>query len=89
MSEAEFENLKALIVEDNIHMRALLRELLNSVGISEIYEAANGAAGIMLMCESKCDLILSDMAMQPMDGIEFTKNSAHLRKKFLIPLSRS
>jgi two-component system chemotaxis response regulator CheY len=73
MSGAEFENLKALIVEDNVHMRVLLRELLNSVGIREIYEAANGAAGITVMRERKCDLILSDMAMAPMDGIEFTK----------------
>jgi two-component system, chemotaxis family, chemotaxis protein CheY len=73
MSGAEFENLKALIVEDNVHMRVLLRELLNSVGIREIYEAANGAAGITVMRERKCDLILSDMAMGPMDGIEFTK----------------
>ena len=68
-----FDNLKALIVEDNIHMRVLLRELLHSVGIREVHEASNGAAGITAMRERKCDLILSDMAMAPMDGIEFTR----------------
>ena len=42
MSGALFENLKALIVDDNVHMRSLLRSLLNSVGIKDISEAGNG-----------------------------------------------
>jgi two-component system chemotaxis response regulator CheY len=73
MPASAFENLKALIVEDNAHMRVLLRELLHSVGIREVHEAGDGAAGFTLMRERKCDLILSDMAMKPMDGIEFTR----------------
>ena len=40
MSGAGFENLKALIVEDNAHMRSLLRALLNSVGIKDVAEAS-------------------------------------------------
>ena len=39
MAGAGFETLKALIVEDNAHMRTLLRALLNSAGIKEIAEA--------------------------------------------------
>jgi two-component system, chemotaxis family, chemotaxis protein CheY len=74
--EAGFENLKALIVEDNGHMRTLLRELMHSVGIREISEAPNGETALRVMSERKCDLILSDMAMAPMDGIAFTR---HLR----------
>jgi CheY-like chemotaxis protein len=74
MSGGAFENLKALIVEDNMHMRTLLRELLNSVGIRDVSEAGNGAAAITVMRERRCDLILSDLAMGPMDGIEFTRH---------------
>jgi two-component system chemotaxis response regulator CheY len=74
MSGAGFESLKALIVEDNAHMRSLLRALLNSVGIKEIAEAAHGQAGIDALRERKPDLVLSDMAMKPMDGIEFTRH---------------
>jgi CheY-like chemotaxis protein len=66
-----FESLKVLIVEDNQHMRSLLRALLNSVGIREIVEANNGASALDLLREKKCDLILSDLAMKPMDGITF------------------
>jgi len=76
MSAAAFETLKALIVEDNAHMRMLLRELLGAAGIRDIFEAPNGAAAIALLRERKCDLVLCDLAMEPMDGIALTR---HLR----------
>jgi two-component system, chemotaxis family, chemotaxis protein CheY len=73
MSGAAFENLKVLIVEDNQHMRSLLRSLLNSVGIREIAEANNGGSALTVLREKKCDLVLSDLAMKPMDGLEFSR----------------
>ncbi len=73
MPGAGFENLKALIVEDNAHMRALLRALLNSVGIKEIIEASHGGSALQMLREYKSDLVLSDLAMKPMDGLEFTR----------------
>jgi CheY-like chemotaxis protein len=54
-------------------MRTLLRNLLNEIGIRDVVEAPDGAAAILLLQDRKCDLILSDMAMAPMDGIEFTR----------------
>lgn len=68
-----FEVLRVLVVEDNQHMRSLLRSLLNSIGIREVHEAANGAAALDVLREKTCDLVLSDLAMQPMDGIDFTR----------------
>ena len=73
MPGSAFENLKVLLVEDNPHMRSLLRSLLNAVGIRDITEAGNGATALEAMRDRKCDLILSDLAMQPMDGLEFTR----------------
>jgi CheY-like chemotaxis protein len=73
VSGVTFENLRALIVEDNPHMRTLLRALLGSVGIREVLEAEDGASAITLLQDRKCDLVLSDLAMAPMDGIEFTR----------------
>ena len=76
MAGAGFETLKALIVEDNAHMRSLLRALLNSAGIRHVAEAANGQAALILLRENKCDLVLSDLAMKPMDGLAFTRGCA-------------
>jgi CheY-like chemotaxis protein len=73
MSAAPFENLKVLIVEDNQHMRSLLRTLLNAINIREIADANNGATALTAMREKKFDLILTDLVMKPMDGLEFTR----------------
>jgi CheY-like chemotaxis protein len=73
MSGALFGNLKTLIVEDSGHMRGLLRNLLNDIGIRDMAEAPDGGSAIRVLRDRKCDLILSDMAMAPMDGIEFTR----------------
>ncbi len=45
MPGAGFESLKALIVEDNAHMRALLRALLNSAGSSRLPKPAAANPG--------------------------------------------
>ena len=74
MPGAGFENLKVLIVEDNAHMRTLLRALLNSAGIKQISEASNGQTALTMLREMKPDLVLSDLAMKPMDGLEFTRH---------------
>jgi len=74
MALAGFESLKALIVEDNTHMRSLLRALLNSAGIKDIGEAINGLAGLEILRERKIDLVLTDLAMAPMDGLELTRH---------------
>ena len=74
MSAPTFESLKVLVVEDNQHLRSLLRSLLNSLGVRDVYEAGNGGAALDVLREKKCDLILTDLAMQPMDGLEFARD---------------
>lgn len=81
-----FGNLKALIVEDNAHMRSLLRALLNAIGIKDIAEATHGGTALEILRERKSDLVLTDLAMKPMDGLEFTRhvrNSEHSPNHFV------
>lgn len=73
MATQAFENLKVLIVEDNQHMRSLLRSLLATLDIHNPMEAANGNVALELLQDRKCDLVLTDLAMKPIDGIEFTR----------------
>ena len=67
------ESLKALVVEDNAHMRALLRSLLIALGLRDVTEAANGDEAFALLREHGADLILTDLSMEPVDGIAFTR----------------
>lgn len=73
MSGATFGYLKALVIEDNVHMRALLHSLLTALGITEVFEAANGADAFVILRDKCPDLILSDLSMKPVDGIAFTR----------------
>lgn len=72
MSGGAFEYLKALIVEDNQHMRALLRALMSALGITTVYEATNGDDAFEILRDRKPDMILTDLSMKPINGIEFT-----------------
>jgi CheY-like chemotaxis protein len=73
MTLGAFTHVKALIVEDNHHMRVLLRSLLNTLGITHIYEASDGAEAFALLRDRQPDLVLTDLTMEPIDGISFVR----------------
>ncbi len=68
-----FAGLRVLVVDDNIHMRTLMRSLLLSVGINQVLEATDGAQAFALLGDYKPDVIVSDLSMEPVDGIAFTQ----------------
>src|SRR5262249_37818176 len=39
----------------------------------EIVEAGSGQIALELLREKKCDLVLTDLAMKPMDGLQLTR----------------
>lgn len=60
---------KVLIVEDNAANRLLMVDILKVHGY-EVLEAKDGQEGIRLARELRPDLILLDMQMPVLDGIE-------------------
>lgn len=68
-----FELLKILLVDDNHHMRVLLIEVLRAIGVKEIYEATDGAEALQAMRRHGIDIVMTDLSMQPLDGIDFVK----------------
>jgi two-component system chemotaxis response regulator CheY len=73
MPAGNFAHLKALVVEDNVHMRTLLKSLLKSLDLKEIYEATDGNDGFDELHATRPDFVLSDLNMKPVDGLEFTR----------------
>lgn len=67
-----FGQLTALVVEDNAHMRVLLRSLLIALGVKLVHEAANGDEAFQILRNAQPDLIITDLTMKPVDGIAFT-----------------
>lgn len=68
-----YDLLKILLVDDNHHMRVLLAEILRAIGVKEIHEANDGAEGLQMMRNHDIDIIMTDLSMQPLDGIDFVR----------------
>jgi two-component system chemotaxis response regulator CheY len=64
---------KALIVDDEPHIRKYIGLVLRSIGATEIIEASNGAEGFAAYTKEKPDLVLLDVNMPVQDGIETLK----------------
>ncbi|ATQ41919.1 response regulator [Caulobacter mirabilis] len=69
----QFESLKILLVDDNQHMRILLIEILRAIGIRRVLEANDGAEALQALRDHDIDIIITDLAMQPLDGIDFVR----------------
>src|SRR6185312_12024208 len=54
-------------------MRLLLSEILRALGVRQLFEASDGAHGLQMMKGHPVDIVMTDLAMQPMDGIDFVR----------------
>ena len=73
MVRIDFSRLRFLVVDDNAHMRRILRTLLHSFGSRDVFEAEDGAAGLEAFTNYVPDIILTDWAMPIFDGLELTQ----------------
>jgi two-component system, chemotaxis family, chemotaxis protein CheY len=74
MIRLDFHRLRFLVIDDNAHMRRIVRQLLHGFGSREIFEAEDGAAGLDAVGSHNPDIIITDWDMPVFDGIEFTKS---------------
>ena len=68
--EAVFKGKHALIVDDNATNRFVLSKQLQSWGLIPLSAESGGAALALLDKNQKCDIIVLDMQMPGMDGLE-------------------
>lgn len=60
---------RILVIDDQESMRTLLRRVLEGAG-HEVLEAANGQLGLAVYREKSADLIITDILMPEMNGLE-------------------
>ena len=66
--------IKVLLVDDHEMVRIGLAAVLGTEdGIEVVGEASNGAEGIRLAQQYRPDIVLMDLVMEGMDGIETTR----------------
>lgn len=69
------KNVRALIVDDSSVMRKIVERSLRQAGLQlgEVKEASNGAEALALLADSPVELIMCDINMPVMDGLEFLR----------------
>lgn len=82
------DNIRALIVDDSSVMRKIVERSLRQAGlnISQVFEAGNGAEALGTLKDNKVDIILCDINMPVMDGLEFVKALAGVENAKGVPV---
>jgi two-component system chemotaxis response regulator CheY len=71
----EMREVRALIVDDSSVMRKIVERALRQAGLDPlaVHEACSGTEGLDVLKVQQVDLILSDINMPSMDGLEFLR----------------
>jgi two-component system, chemotaxis family, chemotaxis protein CheY len=70
---AGLSGLHVLVIDDNPHMRSIVVAILRGAGFAHVKEASDGAQALDEMRMGIPDIIIVDLNMDPIDGLEFTK----------------
>ncbi|MGZ7441144.1 response regulator transcription factor [Paenibacillus sp. TH7-28] len=74
---------KILVVDDDQHIRELVKVFLEEAGIEQVLEAEDGREALTLVETEKVDMVILDIMMPNMDGWELCRE---LRRDYDMPL---
>lgn len=75
---------KILIVDDAMFMRKVIRELLIKNEYTDLCEASSGEEAVHIFNEQRPDLVILDITMPNLDGIETVKILREIDEKVSI-----
>jgi len=82
------DRVNVLIVDDSFLMRRVIRNILEKDSVFNVVaEAANGLEALEALSTLKPDVILLDIEMPKMDGLEFLRHSRLLTTARIIIIS--
>lgn len=69
----DFRSVRVVVVEDEAIMQTFILNSLRRLGILDLYAFNDGATALREVIKLKPDLVLTDVHMQPVGGIEFVR----------------
>lgn len=67
------KSLRILVVDDQQTMRGLARQCLARLGVQDVALAASGDAALEVMGERKFDIVISDLNMPGLSGVDLAR----------------
>jgi len=87
------KDLKILVVDDQLEVRAMIRNMLTELGITQIFEASDGKEAMVFTDNAMdmIDIVICDWNMPKMSGIDLLKQmrSVYPEVPFLMITGRS
>jgi len=65
--------LSVLVVDDQMSIRALVKQSLMTIGVKHITDAADGEEALRRLTLNPIHLVISDLTMPRMDGLQLLK----------------
>jgi two-component system sensor histidine kinase BarA len=85
IASPSLQHIKVLAVDDNLANLKLLQVMLSEIGVT-VFTATSGQQAIDIAASKPIDLILMDIQMPEMSGIEAMKSIRQLKLNKLIPI---
>lgn len=73
-------NAKVLLVEDDPLMREFTLGMLLRLGVGQVKDCADGTAALREVAVFQPDLVLTDVHMAPMSGLEFVRKLSRMTR---------
>jgi len=82
--KTDLSELKVLVVDDTGEARSMMKNMLMDIGITQIFEAADGREGMKFMDAAFdfVDIVLCDWNMPGMDGISLLRQLRSVDPRF-------
>jgi len=79
--KSAISELSVLVADDSLTQRQYAKELCMDLGVRDLHDAANGADALQVLEARGVDVVLIDLEMPIMDGVELIRSMA--QKKFV------
>ncbi|PHS76821.1 MAG: two-component system response regulator [Rhodospirillaceae bacterium] len=74
--------LFVLVADSSAQMRKIIHNILmHSIGVARVFDAADGERALDVLSDSPCDLLILDVEMRPLGGIELARRIRNNEEK--------